>query len=81
MISIAILRASVVVVLTLVLIPIYLIGLFLDYVFGIKRLVVSFTKKLWSRAVMKIIGVGRELIGSGSGANILFQTISHGLIY
>ena len=59
MISIAISRALVVVVLTLVLIPIYLIGLFLDYFFGI-RLVVSLIKKLWSRAVMKIIGVGRE---------------------
>ena len=69
MISIAILRASVVVVLTLVLIPIYLLGLILDYFFG-KRLVVSLIKKLWSRAVMKIIGVGRDLIGSGSDANI-----------
>ena len=69
MISIAILRASVVVVLTLVLIPIYLLGLILDYFFG-KRLVVSLIKKLWSRAVLKIIGVGRDLIGSGSDANI-----------
>ena len=69
MISIAILRASVVVVLTLVLIPIYLLGLILDYFFG-KRLVVSLIKKLWSRAVLKIIGVGRDLIGSGGDANI-----------
>ena len=69
MISIAILRASVVVVLTLVLIPIYLVGLFLDYFLGI-RFVVLLIKKLWSRAVMKIIGVGRELIGLGSEANI-----------
>ena len=69
MISIAILRVSIVVVLTLVLMPIYLIGLFLDYFFGL-RIVVLLIKKLWSRAVMKIIGVGRELIGLGSGANI-----------
>ena len=69
MISIAILRASIVAVLTLVLIPIYLIGLFLDYFFEI-RLVVFLIKKLWSRAVMKIIGVKRELIGYGTGANI-----------
>ena len=56
MISIAILRASVVVVMTLVLIPVYLIGLFLDYFFGI-RLVVLLIKKLWSRAVMKILSL------------------------
>ena len=69
MISVAILRASVVVFLTLILIPIYLIGLFVDYFFG-KRLVVFLIKRLWSRAVMKIIGVARELIGLGSEANI-----------
>ena len=30
---------------------------------------------------MKIIGVGRDLIGSGVTLIFLFQTISHGLIY
>ncbi len=69
MISIAILRASIVLVLTIALLPIYLTGLFLDYFFGL-RLVVLLIKKLWSRAVMKIIGVGREVIGLGSEANI-----------
>ena len=69
MISIAIFRTSIVVVLTITLLPIYLMGLSLDYFFGL-RLVVSPIKKLWSRAVMKIIGVGRDLIGSESRSNI-----------
>ena len=62
MISIAILRVLIVVVLTLALMPVYLIGLFLDYFFGL-RIVVLLIKKFWSRAVMKTIGVERELIG------------------
>ena len=69
MISIAILRASIVVVLTLTLMPIYFTGLLLDYFFG-QRTVVSLIKKFWSRAVMKIIGVGREAVGFGSRANV-----------
>ena len=69
MISIAILRASIVVVLTLTLMPIYLTGLLLDYFFG-QRIVVLLIKKLWSRAVMKIIGVRRESVGVGSRANV-----------
>ena len=69
MISIAILRALIVVVLTIMLIPIYLIGLFIDYFFGL-RIVVSLVKKLWSKAVMKTIGVERELIGLRSRSNI-----------
>ena len=69
MISIAILRASIVVVLTIALLPIYLIGLFLDYFFGL-RIVALIVKQLWSRAVMKTIGVGQDLIGLKSRSNI-----------
>ena len=69
MISTAVLRASIVAVLTLALMPIYLIGLFLDYFFGL-RIVILLIKKLWSRAVMKILGVGWEMIGLESRANI-----------
>ena len=56
--SIVILRASAVVVLTLVLIPIYLIGLFLDYFFWNKACCFTYKKALvqsrdennWGRA-------------------------------
>ena len=69
MISIAILRASIVVVMTMMLMPIHIMGLFLDYFFQV-RIVVLLTKKLWSIAVMKTIGVDRQLIGIGSSSNI-----------
>ena len=69
MISIAILRASIVVVMTIILMPIYLMGLCLDHFFKV-RIVVLLTKKIWSRAVLKTIGVGKELVGIGSRSNI-----------
>ena len=53
--SIAILRVSIVLALTITLMPMYLLGLALDYLFG-QRIVVLLIKKFWSRAVMKIIG-------------------------
>ena len=60
--SIAILRVSIVLALTITLMPIYLLGLALDYLFG-QRIVVLLIKKFWSRAVMKTIGIEWELVG------------------
>ena len=54
--SIAILRVSVVLALTITLMPMYLLGLALDYLFG-QRIVVFLIKRFWSRAVMKTIGI------------------------
>ena len=59
---IATLRVSIVLALTITLMPIYLLGLALNYLFG-QRIVVLLIKKLWSRAVMKIIGIKWELVG------------------
>ena len=67
--SIAILRVSIVLALTLTLMPIYLLGLTLDYLFG-QRIVVLLIKKFWSRAVMKTIGIKWELVGLKSEAHI-----------
>ncbi len=67
--SIAILRVSIVLALTLTLMPIYLLGLTLDYLFG-QRIVVLLIKKFWSRAVMKTIGIKWELVGLKSKAHI-----------
>ena len=69
MISIAILRFLFVLSLTIALMPFYLLGLLLVYFFGL-RIVVLLIKKFWSRAVMKIIGVRHQLIGSGSKSHI-----------
>ena len=69
MISIAILRVLFVLALTIALMPFYFLGLLLAYFFGL-RIVVLLIKKFWSRAVMKIIGVGRQLIGLGSKSHI-----------
>ena len=69
MISIAILRVLFVLSLTIALLPFYFLGLLLVYFFGL-RIVVLLIKKFWSRAVMKIIGVGHQLIGSESKSNI-----------
>ena len=69
MISIAILRVLFVLALTIALMPFYFLGLLLVYFFGL-RIVVLLIKKFWSRAVMKIIGVGHQLIGSGSKSHI-----------
>ena len=69
MISIAILRVLFVLSLTIALLPFYFLGLLLVYFFGL-RIVVLLIKKFWSRAVMKIIGVGHQLIGSGSKSHI-----------
>ncbi len=67
--SIAVLRVSIVLALTLTLIPIYLPGLALNYLFG-KRIVVLLIKKFWSRTVMRIIGIEQEIVGIKSEANI-----------
>ncbi len=67
--SLAILRVSVVSALTITLMPIYLMGLALDFLFG-QRIVVLHIKKLWSRAVMKTIGIEWELVGLKSDAHI-----------
>ena len=67
--SIAILRVSIVLALTITLMPIYLLGLALDYLFG-QRIVVLLIKKFWSRAVMKTIGIKWELVGLKSEAHI-----------
>ena len=58
--SIAILRVSIVLALTIALLPIYLLGLALDNLFG-QRIVILLIKKFWSRAVMRIIGIEWEL--------------------
>ena len=69
MISIAILRLLFVLSLTITIMPFYFLGLLLVYFFGL-RIVVLLIKKFWSRAVMKIIGVGHQLIGSGTKSHI-----------
>ena len=66
---IATLRVSVVFALTITLMPIYLLGLAVDYFFG-KRIIVLLIKKFWSIAVMKIIGIEQELVGLKSEAHI-----------
>ena len=67
--SIAILRVSVVLALTITLMPMYLLGLALDFLFG-QRIVILLIKKFWSRAVMKIIGIEWELVGLKSEAHV-----------
>ena len=67
--SIAILRVLIVFALTITLLPMYLLGLALDYLFG-QRIVVLLIKKFWSRAVMKTIGIKWELVGLKSEAHI-----------
>jgi 1-acyl-sn-glycerol-3-phosphate acyltransferase len=67
--SIAILRVSVVLALTITLMPMYLLGLALDYLFG-QRIVILLIKKFWSRAVMKTIGIEWELVGLKSEAHV-----------
>ena len=67
--SIAILRVSIVFVLTVTLLPLYLLGLALDYLFG-QRIVVLLIKKFWSRAVMKTIGIEWEQVGLKREAHI-----------
>ena len=67
--SIAILRVSIVLALTLTLMPMYLLGLALDYLFG-QRIVVLLIKKFWSRAVMKTIGIKWEVVGLKREAHI-----------
>ena len=49
--------------------PIYLMGLALDYLCG-QRIVILLIKKFWSRAVMKTIGIEWELLGLKSDAHI-----------
>ncbi len=67
--SIALLRVSIVLALTITFIPIYLLGLVFDYLFR-QRTVVLLIKKFWSRAVMKTIGIKQELVGLKSEAHI-----------
>jgi len=67
--SIAILRVSIVLALTITLMPIYMLGLAQDYLFG-QRIVVLLIKKFWSRAVMRTIGIEWELVGLKSKANV-----------
>ena len=67
--SIAALRVSIFLVLTLALLPTYLFGLLLDHLFG-QRIVLLQTKKLWSRAVLRIVGIEKEIKGSKSKSNI-----------
>ncbi|MDA9703024.1 1-acyl-sn-glycerol-3-phosphate acyltransferase [Paracoccaceae bacterium] len=67
--SIAVLRVLIVLALTITLMPMYLLGLALDYLFG-KRIVVLLIKKFWSRAVMKTIGLEWELVGLKSEAHV-----------
>jgi len=66
---IAILRVSIVLALTIMLMPMYLLGLALDYLFG-QRIVVFLIKKFWSRAVMKTIGMEWEIVGLKSEAHV-----------
>ena len=66
---IAILRVSIVLALTILLMPMYLLGLALDYLFG-QRIVVFLIKKFWSRAVMKTIGMEWEIVGLKSEAHV-----------
>ena len=67
--SIAILKVSIVLALTITLMPMYLLGLALDYLFG-QRIVVLLIKKFWSRAVMRTIGIEWELVGLKSEAHV-----------
>ena len=67
--SIAIWRVFIVFAWTITLLPMYLLGLVLDYLFG-QRIVVLLVKKFWSRAVIKIIGIKWELVGLKSEANV-----------
>ncbi len=67
--SIATLRLSIFFGLTLALLPMYFLGLLLDYLFG-QRIVLLQIKKLWSRAVMRIVGIEQELIGTKCKASI-----------
>ena len=67
--SIAILRVLIVFALTITLLPMYLLGLALDYLFG-QRIVVLLIKKFWSRTVMKTIGIEWEIVGLKSKAHI-----------
>ncbi len=67
--SIAVLRVSVVLALTITLMPMYLLGIVIDYLFG-QRIVILFIKKVWSRAVMKTIGIEWELVGLKSEADV-----------
>ena len=67
--SIAILRVLIVLALTIMLMPIYMLGLAQDYLFG-QRVVVLLIKKFWSRTVMKTIGIEWEIVGLKSKAHI-----------
>ena len=67
--SIAALRVLIVLVLTIALMPIYLLGLLLDHLFR-QRIVLLKIKKLWSRAVMNIVGIEQELEGTKCKASI-----------
>ena len=67
--SIAILRVVIVFALTITLLPMYLLGLALDYLFG-QRIVVLLIKKFWSRTVMKTIGIEWEIVGLKREAHI-----------
>ena len=67
--SIAILRVSIVLVLTITLMPMYLLGLAVDYLFG-QRIIVLLIKKFWSRTAMKTIGIEWEIVGLKREAHI-----------
>ena len=67
--SIAALRVSIFLVLTLALLPTYLLGLILDHLFG-QRMVLLQIKKLWSKAVLRIVGINKEIKGSKYKSNI-----------
>ena len=67
--SIAILRVFIVFALTITLLPMYLLGLVLDYLFG-QRIVVLLIKKFWSRTVIRTIGIEWEIVGLRSEAHI-----------
>ena len=67
--SIAALRVSIFLVLTLALLPTYLLGLLLDHLFA-QRIVLLQIKKLWSRAVLRIVGIEKEIKGSKCKSNI-----------
>ena len=49
--------------------PIYLLGLLLDNLFR-QRIVLLKIKKLWSRAVMRIVGIEQEIVGTKCKASI-----------
>ena len=67
--SIAILRVLIVFGLTITLLPMYLLGLALDYLLG-HRIIVLLIKKFWSRTVMKTIGIEWETVGLKREAHI-----------